>query len=76
MGISPVHQLCTSSKWPSAIERSGRQVQACVEREGAQSLTLLRTCEVRTARSGALRFTERDARKRFTRSCAGPSACL
>ena len=27
MGISPVHQLCTSSKWPSAIERSGRQAR-------------------------------------------------
>ena len=27
MGISPVHQLCTSSKWPSAIERGGRQAR-------------------------------------------------
>ena len=27
MDISPVHQLCTSSKWPSAIERGGRQAR-------------------------------------------------
>ena len=60
MGISPVHQLCTSSKWPSAIERGGRQARMrrarrreFVEVDVIQNL--LGTYLSRTTRSGALR---------------------
>ena len=61
MGISPVHQLCTSSKWPSAIERSGRQARMRRARRRAVVgdvdviKNVLARHIFRTTRSGALR---------------------
>ena len=58
MDISPVHQLCTSSKWPSAIERSGRQARMRRARRRAVVdviKNVLARHIFRTTRSGALR---------------------